>query len=80
MISGGTHLSQFAHVSNFNVGLFCQQAGLTLDETLRIAGTYACWRSNNSDQCMPHCLNTKQFEYITAGYKAAQSGMFGQSD
>jgi hypothetical protein len=80
MITGGIHLPQFAHVSNFNVGLFGQQAGLTLDETLRIAGTYACLRSDNADPSMPHCLNAEQFEYITGGYKAGQSGMFGQSD
>jgi hypothetical protein len=80
VITGGSHLPQFVHVSNFNVGLFCQQAGLTLDDTLQFAGTYACWRSNNSDPSKPHCLNADQFEYITAGYKAGQSGMFGRSE
>ena len=35
-ITGGTHLPQFVHVSNFNVGLFCQQAGLSLDDTLQL--------------------------------------------
>ena len=80
VITGGTHLPQFVHVSNFNVGLFCQQAGLSLDDTLQFAGTYACWRSNNSDTSKPHCLNADQFEYITAGYKAGQSGMFGRSE
>lgn len=80
VITGGTHLPQFVHVSNFNVGLFCQQAGLTLDDTLQFAGTYACGRSSNSDPSKPHCLNADQLTYITAGYKAGQNGMFGRPD
>ena len=44
------------------------------------AGTYACWRSNNSDPSKPHCLNADQLTYITAGYKAGQNGMFGRPD
>jgi hypothetical protein len=59
-VTGGIHLPKFVHVSNFNVGLFCQQAGLSLDDTLQFAGTYACLRSKNSDPNRPHCLNAEQ--------------------
>jgi len=38
---GFTQLRQFRDVSNFNVGLYMQQAGFTLDETLSIAGGFA---------------------------------------
>jgi hypothetical protein len=79
-ITGGIHLPKFVHVSNFNVGLFCQQAGLSLDDTLQFAGTYACLRSKNSDPNRPHCLNAEQLEYITAGYKTGQSGIFDPSE
>jgi hypothetical protein len=39
-ITGFTPLPQYRNISKFNVGLFCQQAGLSLDESLRIAGGY----------------------------------------
>src|SRR2546421_5140460 len=47
----------FAHVSNFNVGLFAQQAGLTLDEAHRFAGEYASLLSRNADPSKPYGLN-----------------------
>jgi hypothetical protein len=34
LLTGYTQLRQFKHVSNVDVGLFAQQAGLTLDEVL----------------------------------------------
>jgi hypothetical protein len=77
IFTGGVHLTQFAHVSNFNVGLFSQQAGLTLEETLWTAGKFACNWSGNAKPGEPYCLNPEdQLQYITAGYKAGQSGMF----
>jgi RHS repeat-associated protein len=76
MITGYTHLPQFAHVSNVNVGLFGQQAGLTLEELLTIAGKFACNFSGNSDPSKPYCLNSAQLKFITAGYKLGQSGVF----
>jgi hypothetical protein len=80
IISGGTHLPQFANVSNFNVGLFAQQAGLTLDDVLTFAGIYATFRSRNAKFSDPHHLNPEQLQFITAGYKAGESGAFGQPD
>jgi hypothetical protein len=81
MITGYTHLPQFAHVSIFNVGLFAQQAGLPLEQILWIAGKFACNRSANSKPGEPYCLDPEhQRRYITAGYESGQSGVFGRSE
>jgi hypothetical protein len=77
MITGYTHLPQFAHVSNFNVGLFAQQAGLPLEQILWIAGKFACNFSNNAKEKEPYCLDSEhQRRYITAGYQSGESGAF----
>ena len=78
--AAGAHLPQFAHVSNFNVGLFAQHAGLPLEQILWIAGKFACNRSNNAKEKEPYCLDPEhQRRYITAGYESGQSGVFGRS-
>jgi hypothetical protein len=46
LITGYTQLPQFREVSNINVGLFGQQAGLTLDEILKITRAFAWLRSS----------------------------------
>jgi hypothetical protein len=76
MITGYTQLPQYAHVSNFNVGLFAQQAGLPLEQILWIAGKFACNFSRNAKENEPYCLHPEQLQYITRGYKTGQSGMF----
>jgi hypothetical protein len=63
-------LPQFRDVSNFNVGLFSQQAGLTLDETLTIAGGYASIASSNARPANPNGLDTRTAQFIKAGYQA----------
>lgn len=74
-----THLNQFVHVSNFNVGLFCQQAGLSFDETVEIAGTYATFRSKNKNK-QPYVPNSDNYEFMKKGYEAGKSGMFANSN
>jgi hypothetical protein len=76
MITGYTHLQQFKKVSNLNVGLFAQQAGLTLEEVLNIAGTFARYRSRNAKPGEPYGLDPAQLEYITRGFKLGESGMY----
>jgi hypothetical protein len=77
VITGYAHLPQFAHVSNFNVGLFAQQAGLPLEQILWIAGKFACNFSNNAKEKEPYCLDSEhQRRYITAGYQSGESGAF----
>jgi RHS repeat-associated protein len=75
-ITGYTHLQQFKKVSNLNVGLFAQQAGLTLEEVLNIAGTFARHWSGNADPSKPYGLNDFQLEYITRGFRLGESGMY----
>jgi len=75
-ITGYTHLQQFEKVPNLNVGLFAQQAGLTLEQVLNIAGTFARYRSGNAKPDEPYGLNPAQLEYITRGFRLGESGMF----
>jgi hypothetical protein len=76
MLTGYTQFYHFRPIANVNVGVFAQQAGLTLEETLDIAGLYARNFSRNSDPSKPHGLDPKTLHYITVGYKIGQSGVF----
>ena len=78
-ITGYTHLQQFEKVSNLNVGLFAQQAGLTLEEVLDIAGTFARNLSDNTDPSQPYGLSATQLKFITRGYQIGESGMFNKT-
>jgi len=75
-LTGFVFFSEFVSVSNFNVGLFCQQAGLTLDETLQIAGTLAAIMSRNSNPSNPYSLADLQYKYMVLGYQTGASGAF----
>jgi hypothetical protein len=75
----GKFLRQFTPVSNVNVGVFAQQAGMSLEETLAIAGLYARLFSSNANDSEPYGLDPDQLKYITAGFKIGQSGVFGAS-
>lgn len=74
---GDQFLGQFTPVSNVNVGLFAQQAGLSLEETLTIAGLYARLYSSNAKPGEPYGLHPNQLKFITIGFKIGQSGVFG---
>jgi hypothetical protein len=63
-------------VSNVNVGLFCEEAGLTLDETLYISGMYARLLSNNSDPSNKYGLKSYVVKYTSIGYNLGVSGIF----
>lgn len=76
-VTGFKQFPQFQDVSNFNVGLFCQQAGLTREETLTVAGRFARMFSSNSRRDQPYGLHPRQKKYIEKGYAAGASGMFG---
>ncbi len=79
LLGGYKQLRQFRDVSNYNVGLFCQGTGLTLDETLDIAGFYARHFSSNKRPDQPHGIDPRTAEFIEAGYRAAAGGAFGVS-
>lgn len=75
-LTGFVFFIEFVSVSNFNVGLFCQQAGLTLDETLQIAGTLAAIMSRNGNPGNPYSLADLQYKYMVLGYQTGASGAF----
>jgi RHS repeat-associated protein len=77
VLTGGfQQLPQFRDVSNFNVGLFSQQAGMSLDDTLQTAGNFAHLFSKNYDANSPYGLAPQTAEFIRAGYAAGASGVF----
>lgn len=76
MITGYVQLPQFLPIANINVGLLAQQAGLTLEETLNIAGLYARLRSSNADPSKPYGLAPRTLHFIKRGYEIGQAGIF----
>jgi hypothetical protein len=74
VLTGGfQQLPQFRDVSNFNVGLFSQQAGMTLDETLQTAGDFAKHFSSNYSPDQPYGLAPQTAEFIRIGYQAGET-------
>jgi hypothetical protein len=78
MLAGYRQFRDFKHVSNFNIGLFAQQAGLTLEEALGISGRFASMFSKNAQPDQPYGLDPEDTDYIRRGFAAGQSGMFDQ--
>jgi hypothetical protein len=77
-VTGFTQLPQFRNVSNVNVGLLAQQAGLTLDEALTIAGKFAGVQSSNAKPGQPYGLDPQTTQFITTGFDIEKSGVFGR--
>lgn len=73
---GFTQSPQFRDAANFNVGLYMQQAGFTLDETLSIAGRFANIFSINRKPGLPYGLDSQTADFIKVGYNAGVSGVF----
>ncbi len=73
IVTGFKQQPQFRDVSNFNVGLFTQKAGLTLVETLTIAGKFAANFSSNADTGQAFGLAPRTAEFIVRGYFAGAS-------
>lgn len=76
---GLTQLKQFRNVSNFNVGVITQQAGLPLIFVLWLAGKYAAEKSNNYKPDQPFGLDPPTREWIEEGYRASARGAFDSS-
>jgi hypothetical protein len=70
---------RLANHPNFNVRLYSQQAGLTLHDTLSIAGVYARVFSSNADAGDSYGLAYDTRRYIEYGYDAGRRGLFGRS-
>jgi hypothetical protein len=73
---GFKQLRTFRPIANVHVGLFGQQAGLSLDETLNYAGKLAKYFSSNYKPDLPHGLDEETRYFIEEGYKLGRSGMF----
>jgi hypothetical protein len=74
---GFTQLRQFRSISNINVGLFCQQLGLPLSETLALAGYFAVKNSSNRDLTRPpYFLDADTEKYIRTGYDIGKRVLF----
>jgi hypothetical protein len=67
---------QFRPIANINVGLYGQQFGLTLEETLALAGTWARMASSNTGPDQPHKLDPWTAYFIKKGYEIGQKGLF----
>ena len=76
-ITGYTQLLHFRNISNVNVGLAGQQAGLSLDKLLEISGQFARIFSSNFDPKEPYGLPAQNRRYIEIGYEIGRSGAFG---
>ena len=76
MITGYTQYPRFRPIANVNVGLLGQQAGLTLEEVLSVAGTFAGLRSSNANPQAPYGLDPLTLHYIKRGYEIGQTGVF----
>jgi hypothetical protein len=79
LFTGYTQLPHFRNISNINVGLIGQQAGLTLHELLTISGTFAKNLSSNSDPADEYGLSRQTRDYIEEGYRIGSSGVYGQA-
>ena len=79
LVSGSLQqLRQFRDVSNFDVGLLGQQAGLSLTEVLNLAGDYA--RENktlNYKPNEPYGLDPRTMEWEVIGYDLGER-LYGQ--
>jgi hypothetical protein len=72
-----TFVSAFRDVSNYNIGLYAQQAGIPLNDVLRLAQGYASVLSKNYDSSNPSGGNPRNAGMIRLGYAAGASGVYG---
>jgi hypothetical protein len=77
-LTGYTQLPQFRDVANLNVGLFCQQAGLTLEEARSVAGLYARVLSSNAKPAQPYHLDTETEQFIAKGFQTGCCRLVGE--
>jgi hypothetical protein len=68
---------QFLPISNINVGLYSQQSGLTLEQTLERAGWFARHFSGNYKPNQPYGLDRRTARFIEIGYNIGERGLYG---
>lgn len=74
-VTGFRQYPHFRNVSNFNVGLFAQQAGWSLDHALAVAGALSTV-AGTPDYGKPYYLKERTAEFIKKGFEAGASGIF----
>jgi hypothetical protein len=75
-IFGYTQHREFLDISNVNIGVFAQQAGLPEKLTLWLAGMFALMASSNARPNQPYFQETQNVDLIRLGYKIGASGVF----
>lgn len=78
-VLGYRPFQKYRPVANFNIGLFAQQAGLTIDEALKLSGFYASIFSRNARPDRPSGLNDTNEKFIRDGFAVGERGLFDQS-
>ena len=71
---------QFRPIANINVGLYGQQFGLTLEQTLGVAGMWARIASSNTDPNAPNKLDARTEYFIRKGYEISAKGLFDSNE
>lgn len=74
---GFVQYPHFRNVSNFNVGLFAHQAGMSLEETLRISGAFSRL-FGRTDTAQPYALQKQTADFIKKGFEASASGVYDE--
>jgi hypothetical protein len=77
-ITGFVQYRQFRDVSNFNIGLLAQQAGLPEEFVLFAAGLYARLLSSNARPDLPYGQEKQNVMMINLGYKVGMSHVFNR--
>lgn len=72
-LTGWKHFPWYEYVSNFNIGLYLQQAGLPLSVALGISGLYASLFSKTRS------VDSGKADLIRQGYAVGKSGSFEPS-
>ncbi|MBY5475293.1 hypothetical protein HFO86_34685 [Rhizobium leguminosarum] len=77
-LTGYTPHRHFRDISNVNVGLLAQQAGLTLEETLSISENFARVFSSNARPSEPYSLDPRTKYFIEVGFQIGVSGVYNR--
>lgn len=75
-ISGYVQHREYRDVSNFNIGLLAQQAGIPERVVLYLSGLYALALSSNAMPREPYFQDPRNVQFIHAGYVNGRSGVF----
>jgi hypothetical protein len=78
MVTGYVQHREYRDVSNFNIGVLGQRAGIPEPAMLYLAGGFALFFSSNAMPDKPYFQDPRNVYFIQSGYAAARSGAFDQ--